>query len=382
MGDLSLPVQQADSGNAVAMASVAMMMDSTKLQALVTFAELMSKSSVTVPKHFQGKPADCLAICMQSTQWGMNPFAVAQKTHVTQGGALGYEAQLINAAVIGSGRLVGRPDFEFIGDWNKILGRVEERKSDSGGKYYVAAWPKADENGLGVIVSALIAGEAEPRKVQIMMSQAYPRFSTQWATDPQQQITYLAVRKFARRYLPEVILGVYTKDELMDADEPLPAGTRHMGAVDEVPQRPQTVAELPAYEAAKFDANLPNWSKKIASGEKTVDELITWLQSKNRLTEGQIKRLRAVKVAEVVDTNTGEITKGQAAQGAQTTQTQASAQAADDTEAHPLEVAMNKAANRDALDLLADRIASEAGSQDWADYLKSVYHTNVERLDR
>jgi len=31
---------------------------------------------------------------------------------------------------------------------------------------------------------------------------------------------------------------------------------------------------------------------------------------------------------------------------------------------------------------LADRIASEAGSQDWADYLKSVYHTNVERLDR
>jgi hypothetical protein len=190
------------------------------------------------------------------------------------------------------------------------------------------------------------------------------------------------VRKFARRYLPEVILGVYTKDELMDADEPLPAGTRHMGAVDEVPQRPQTVAELPAYEAAKFDANLPNWSKKIASGEKTVDELITWLQSKNRLTEGQIKRLRAVKVAEVVDTNTGEITKGQAAQGAQTTQTQASAQAADDTEAHPLEVAMNKAANRDALDVLADRIESEAGSPEWVTYLQSVYHTNVDRLDR
>jgi hypothetical protein len=382
MGDLSLPVQQADSGNAVAMASVAMMMDPTKLQALVTFAELMSKSSVTVPKHFQGKPADCLAICMQSTQWGMNPFAVAQKTHVTQGGALGYEAQLINAAVIGSGRLVGRPDFEFIGDWNKILGRVEERKSDSGGKYYVAAWPKADENGLGVIVSALIAGEAEPRKVQIMMSQAYPRFSTQWATDPQQQITYLAVRKFARRYLPEVILGVYTKDELMDADEPLPAGTRHMGAVDEVQQRPQTVAELPMYEATKFEQNFTSWSNKIASGDKTAQQLIDWIQSKARLTEGQIKRLRAVAVAEVVDAGTGEITKGQPTQGAQTTQTQASAQAADDTEAHPLEVAMNKAANRDALDLLADRIASEAGSQDWADYLKSVYHTNVERLDR
>ena len=37
----------------------------------------------------------------------MNPFAVAQKTHVVNG-SLGYEAQLVNAVVQASGAIDGR----------------------------------------------------------------------------------------------------------------------------------------------------------------------------------------------------------------------------------------------------------------------------------
>jgi hypothetical protein len=350
MGDLSLPVQQADSGNAVAMASVAMMMDSTKLSSLITFSKMMAESTISVPDHLRGKPSDCLAIAMQAAQWGMNPFQVAQKTHIVSG-KLGYEAQLVNAIVQASGQIKGGFKYEFDGDGNDLKCRV----------------------------GAVLRGESDVTWGEwLAIKDITTKNSPLWKTNPKQQLGYLQCKNWSRLYCPGAILGIYGDDELIDADVPLPGGTRQMGNVDEVPQRPQTVAELPVYEAAKFDANLPNWSKKIASGEKTVDELITWLQSKNRLTEGQIKRLRAVKVAEVVDTNTGEITKGQAAQGAQTTQTQA----ADDTEAHPLEVALNQAKTRDALDLLADRIESEAGSPDWEAYLKSVYHTNVERLDR
>jgi 3-hydroxymyristoyl/3-hydroxydecanoyl-(acyl carrier protein) dehydratase len=60
----------------------------------------MADSKATVPAHLAGKPADCLAVTMQA-QWGMNPFAVAQKTHVVNG-TLGYEAQLVNAVVSSS----------------------------------------------------------------------------------------------------------------------------------------------------------------------------------------------------------------------------------------------------------------------------------------
>lgn len=45
---------------------------------LTAFANLMADSQVTVPAH-GGKPADCMAIVMQAMQWGMNPYAVAQK---------------------------------------------------------------------------------------------------------------------------------------------------------------------------------------------------------------------------------------------------------------------------------------------------------------
>jgi hypothetical protein len=195
-----------------------LLFNSTAMAALITFGEMMSKSAVTVPKHLQGKPADCTAIAMQAAQWRMNPFAVAQKTHISQSGALGYEGQLINAVITTSGALQDRPDFEFLGDWGRILGKVKEERGQNGGKYYVATWDKADEEGLGVIVTATIRGEREKRSVTVMMTQAYPRFSTQWATDPQQQITFLAVRKFARRYVPDAILGVYTVDELPGFD--------------------------------------------------------------------------------------------------------------------------------------------------------------------
>jgi hypothetical protein len=212
-----------------------LILDDRSMDSMMRMAKMMAEGRATIPSHLQRNTSDCLAVVTQAVQWGMNPFAVAQKTHVTQGGALGYEAQLINAVVISRAPIVGRPEFEFIGDWSKVLGKVEERKSDKGGKYYVATYTKADEAGLGVVCSCQMKGEAEPRAITIMMSQAYPRFSTQWATDPQQQITYLAIRKWARRYTPDVILGVYTPEELEET-------TR--GEIDITPQRNASPAQL------------------------------------------------------------------------------------------------------------------------------------------
>lgn len=196
--------------------TAALVLDSSSFDSMMRVAEVMATGRSTIPAHLRGNVGDCMAVIMQSMQWQMNPFAVAQKTHLSQSGALGYEAQLISAVITNRAPIKGRPDYEYIGDWSKVLGKCEERKSDKGGKYYVATYTKADEEGLGVIVRATFIGEDKPREVTVMMSQAYPRFSTQWATDPQQQISYLAIRKWGRRYTPDVLLGVYTPDELVD----------------------------------------------------------------------------------------------------------------------------------------------------------------------
>ena len=337
MHEIATQQQQADTGSAVAMASVAMMMDSSKLQSLITFADMMAKSTISVPDHLRGKPSDCLAIAMQAAQWGMNPFQVAQKTHIVSG-RLGYEAQLVNAIVQASGQIKGGFRYEFDGTGNDLKCRV----------------------------GAILRGDTDVTWGEwLAFGDVTTKNSPLWKTNPKQQLGYLQCKNWSRLYCPGAILGIYGDDELIDSDIPLPGGTRQMGAVDEV-QRPQTVAELPLYEAAKFEQNLPAWTKKIVSGEKTAQQLIDWIQSKARLSEGQIKRLRAVTVAETVDAGTGEITQADTQE-----------QPADP---HPLELAMNKATTRDDLDVLADRIESEAGSQDWIDYLRSVYHTNVDRL--
>ncbi|EFJ8855276.1 recombinase RecT [Escherichia coli] len=164
---------------------------------LVRFAELMSQSKATVPKHLEGKAADCLAVTMQAAQWGMNPFAVAQKTHVVNG-TLGYEAQLVNAVVSSSSLLATRLNYRWSGDWSNVNGKTDKSPN------------------LTVTVSAVLKGEAEPRELTISMAQAGVRNSPLWEQDPRQQLAYLCTKRWARLHAPDVLLGVYTPDELQE----------------------------------------------------------------------------------------------------------------------------------------------------------------------
>ncbi len=168
------------------------------LNQLVRFADLMAQSKATVPSHLAGKPADCLAVTMQAAQWGMNPFAVAQKTHVVNG-TLGYEAQLVNAVVSSSNLLATRLNYRWDGDWSKVNGKTEKSP------------------GLTVTVWATLKGESEPRTLTISMAQAGVRNSPLWEQDPRQQLAYLCVKRWARLHAPDVLLGVYTPDELQEA---------------------------------------------------------------------------------------------------------------------------------------------------------------------
>ena len=165
---------------------------------LVRFATLMADSKAAVPAHLAGKPADCLAVTMQAAQWGMNPFAVAQKTHVVNG-TLGYEAQLVNAVVSSSNLLATRLNYKWDGDWSKVSGKTDKSPS------------------LTVTVWATLKGESEPRTLTISMAQAGVRNSPLWEQDPRQQLAYLCVKRWARLHAPDVLLGVYTPDELQEA---------------------------------------------------------------------------------------------------------------------------------------------------------------------
>lgn len=246
------------------------------LMQLQQFAQVMSEGVVAIPQHLRGKPADCLAVTMQAAQWGMNPYAVAQKTHIVNG-ALGYEAQLVNAVVSSSNLLSSRINYSWSGDWSKCTGKND--KSDF----------------LTVTVSAVIKGESEPRELTISMAQAGVRNSPLWEQDPKQQLAYLCTKRWARLHAPDVLLGVYTPDELDET----PRGERDI--------TPRTTADLnsmigsssePVPAADNRDdavlvAGLQEEIEQADTLEKAVAIGEKISQFKDALTESTFRSLRA-----------------------------------------------------------------------------------------
>ncbi len=188
--------------------------DLDALERIEKFARLMATAKVTIPADLHNKPGDCLALCLQAQAWGMNPYAVAQKAHVIKG-KIGYEAQLVNAVITCHAPIENRPVFAWSQGWERIIGKFKKVPGKNGGaEYAVPNWADKDEEGLWCAVSATIKGETAPRVLRLEMKQAHPRQSTLWATDPKQQLAYTVMKRWARLHCPDVILGIYTPEEL------------------------------------------------------------------------------------------------------------------------------------------------------------------------
>lgn len=161
------------------------------LELMKDIAQQLAVSKVNIPAAFHDNPDRCLAIVYQSARWGLDPWTVASKAYVTKGkdGAerISYEAQLINAVINTRAPLEGRLTLEYKGD---------------GGQRYL-------------VVSGRLKGSAKASPLATpRIANIKPKNSPLWYSDPDQQLAYYGQRAWARRYCPEVILGVYTHDEM------------------------------------------------------------------------------------------------------------------------------------------------------------------------
>lgn len=240
-----------------------LVLDGDSIDQMQKVAVMMAEARVTVPKHLSGSPGDCLAVIMQAMQWKMNPFAVAQKTHLVNG-ILGYEAQLVNAVVSSTGTIKGRFHYEYNGEGDKMQCRV----------------------------GAIPAGETEIQWGEwLAVASVTTKNSPLWKTNPKQQIGYLQVKNWARQYAPGAILGVYTPDEL-ETIQP-----RDMGTAERV-DRPTETAALPYYPSDKFEANFGQWLTGVQAGKVTVDGLLAKVGSAYQLTQDQLEQVEALRDAE------------------------------------------------------------------------------------
>lgn len=281
MSDLTVMNQQHPS----TMNTVAMLFSSNDgLDKIMRFADLMASGAATVPKHLQGKPSDCMAITMQSLRWGMDPFVVGQKTHLING-VLGYEAQLVNAVVTSSNAVQGRFHYDYgDGDWSKIVGKEMDKR---------------DESGLYIRVGAVLRGENEITWGEnIYLADITTRNSPLWKTNPKQQMAYLGVKYWARLYCPEVILGVYTPDEVEQRTERDVTPPAQRVSISQMSSdQANVVAEQPTLnEGAKQEAPVIdatsgsdeanfNYEALAAEFRESIDKLQTLDSAKNLRVE-------------------------------------------------------------------------------------------------
>ena len=248
---------------------------------LVKLADLMASSTVTVPKHLQGKPGDCFAIALQAMAWNMSPFVVAQKTHLVNG-VLGYEAQLVNALVQNSGLIQGSFKYEYQDD---------------------------NEGGVFCRVGAALKGDDHITWGEWLHSGSVTtKNSPLWKSNPRQQLGYLQVKNWARLYAPGAILGIYGDDELADqpprpvrditpdatVSRPPPARRPEPAANPE--PKPEALRELVDYPDAKFAEQAPKWFDLVDSGKQTPESINAKLADKGqRLSDLQLLVLRRIE---------------------------------------------------------------------------------------
>lgn len=157
---------------------------------VVDFAMLMSKADCAVPVHLRQNPGACLAVAMNAFRRGWDPFALAAKTYLVAKGAepgqIAYEAQAVAAMIIDSPIMKRRPRYEYLGEGGKRTCKVTFFTTDN--EEYEWLSPEFDR--------------------------IHPKNSPLWKSDPDQQQGYYSIRGGARRHFPDIIMGVYTREEI------------------------------------------------------------------------------------------------------------------------------------------------------------------------
>lgn len=125
------------------------------------------------------------------------PFAVANKSYSVSN-RLAYESQLVQAVILQRAPIKGRFKIEYEGDGAKRRCRV----------------------------SAVTTGGDTVEYLSPEVGTIPVKNSPLWKGDPDQQLFYYSGRALCRRHFPDVLLGVYTNDEMeADTKDVTPAGT-------------------------------------------------------------------------------------------------------------------------------------------------------------
>lgn len=160
---------------------------------LMDMANMMAASGQMVRDFYRGNPGDCAALIMICQPYGFNPFMTSWKTYKASKNAdapVSFEGQLVNAMVNQSAPVRGRLRYTYEGEGPTRKCTVVGIDRETG---------------------------EEITYTSPMLKDIKIQNSPLWKADPDQQLGYYSARSWARRHFPELLLGVYTREEIEEA---------------------------------------------------------------------------------------------------------------------------------------------------------------------
>lgn len=226
----------------------------TNMAQAIEFAKIMALSGIAVPKHLRSNVGACMAVTIQAVEWRLSPYAVANKSYSVND-RLAYESQLIQAVVLQRAPIKGRFQVDFSGEAERRNCTVTATLKDGGEVNYTS-----------------------PEIGRILVKN-----SPLWKGDPDQQLFYYSGRALCRRHFPDVLLGIYTPEELFESEAPH-HGPEH---ARDVTPRPTLTERLDALAACGNGVPAPvNMS---ADGDHTPHDPETGELSESVLAPGYSK---------------------------------------------------------------------------------------------
>ncbi len=187
-------------------------LDTAKFNHLWRVAQVFANSTI-VPEHFQRNPSNCFIAVQMAVRCNVDPFMFLQNCHVVHGKP-GIEAKLAIALLNASGRISRNVRYELNGEGPKRSCTATVIDAQSGEE-----------------VSHTLSMETAKAEGWI------GKKGSKWVTDPDLMICYRSAMRLCRLHYPDVLLGMYTNEELGEIPEAKPSRQTTVSSMEDLTER-------------------------------------------------------------------------------------------------------------------------------------------------
>lgn len=188
--------------------------DYSNLRDMIDAAKALSAAGPMLRPWLQGNVGGCFGIIMKAQELGMTPLQLQAWTYIVEQWIDGqkvqqiaYESQFFHAIVEAHAPITTRLQFRYEGKGEDILCRVFATfKGEAEPRY----WPPLDADPANWTLKALHPGHTEKNGIKRVKG------SPLWDDKPELQLFYNMSRDWARAYAPDIVAGMFSRDEMED----------------------------------------------------------------------------------------------------------------------------------------------------------------------